>query len=76
MKDSKTINMLAAGRRLRDLRGIRSRRGVVNEMRSEGIRMSYSALACYENGVRTPKPETRQSLADYYGVPVEYIFSA
>ena len=76
MKDCKNINMEVAGKRLRDLRGIKSRQGVVDEMRADGVDISYSALAFYEKGERTPKPSTMQKLADYYGVPVEYIFEA
>lgn len=58
-----------AGRRLRQLRGIRTRNGVARE-----VGVSYSALAFYESGDRTPSGPVKKKLADYYGVPVEFIF--
>ena len=67
--DKKTVNMVEAGKRLRQLRGIRTRTGVAREL---GI--SYSALAFYENGQRQPQGPIKKKLADYYGVPVEFIF--
>ena len=66
---NKTVNMVEAGKRLRQLRGIRTRSGVAREL---GI--SYSALAFYENGDRQPAGSVKKKLADYYGVPVEFIF--
>lgn len=60
---------IESGKRLRQLRGIRTRAGVAREL---GI--SYSALAFYENGQRNPSPGVRKKLASYYGVPVEFIF--
>ena len=67
--ERKTVDMAEAGRRLRNLRGIRTRSGVAREL---GI--SYSALAFYENGQRMPSGRVKKLLADYYGVPVELIF--
>lgn len=65
------IDMVEAGKRLRQLRGIRTRTGVAREL---GI--SYAALAFYENGQRQPSGRVKKKLADYYGVPVEFIFFA
>ena len=65
----KKIDMVRAGKILRKLRGIRTRVGVAKEL---GI--SYSCLAFYENGQRTPAGRIKKQLADYYGVPVESIF--
>lgn len=76
MKGCEKIDMSAAGKRLRVLRGIRSRQGVIKSMKEEGLNISYSSLVFYESGIRTPKPDTRQKLADYYGVPVDFIFNA
>lgn len=65
----KNVNMDEAGRILRRLRGIRTRTGVAKE-----VGISYSALAFYECGQRTPSGVVKKKLADYYGVPVESIF--
>lgn len=62
-------NMAEAGKRLRELRGIRTRSGVSRET---GI--PYSTLQSYEDGTREPSGELKQIIADYYGVPVEKIF--
>lgn len=64
-----SINMAEAGRILRNLRGIMTRTGVAREL---GI--SYSALAFYESGQRTPSGRVMKLLADFYHVRVEDIF--
>lgn len=68
MRNSK-VNMQEAGQRLRELRGIRTRRGVSKET---GI--PYSSLQSYECGTREPDGSVKQKLADYYSVPVDSIF--
>lgn len=65
----KKIDMKAVGKKLRELRGIRTRTGVAKE-----IGVSYSALAFYESGQREPSGNVKKKLADYYGVTVESIF--
>ena len=67
MKDK--VDMEKAGKKLRELRGIRTRSGVARET---GI--AYSTLQSYEDGTRTPPGKVKQKLAEYYGVPVESIF--
>ena len=57
------------GKRLRQLRGIRTRTGVARE-----VGISYAALAFYESGERNPSGPVKQKLAAYYGLPVEVIF--
>lgn len=57
------------GKRLRQLRGIRTRRGVCNE-----LCIAYSTLGSYEDGTRNPPPEMRKKLAGYYGVRESDIF--
>ena len=66
--EQKTVNMTEAGRRLVKLRGIRTRSGVSRET---GI--PYSTLQAYEEGRRQPCGQTKKKLADYYGVPDEFI---
>lgn len=66
----KKVNMAEAGKRLRELRGIRTRSGVSRET---GI--PYTTLQAYETGTREPTGPVKQKLADYYGVSVESIFS-
>lgn len=65
------VDMAQAGKKLRELRGIRTRSGVSRET---GI--PYSTLQSYEDGTRTPPGRVKQKLADYYGVPVGFIFFA
>ena len=38
--------------------------------------LTGSAIAYYENGKRTPKPETWRALADYFDVSVPYLRGA
>ena len=63
------IDMTEAGKRLRKLRGIRTRTGVAHE-----TGLPYSTLQSYEDGTREPSSAIKKRLADYYGVPVESIF--
>ena len=35
---------------------------------------SYSSICSYEYGLRIPSDETKQKLADHFGVPVGYLF--
>lgn len=63
------VDMVKAGKILRDLRGIRTRTGVAKE-----LCMAYSTLQSYEDGKRTPPGSAKQKLANYYGVSVESIF--
>lgn len=62
-------NMAEAGKRLRELRGIRTRAGV-----SKQTGIAYSTLQSYEDGKREPPGPVKQKLADYYGKSVEEIF--
>lgn len=64
-----TANMANVGKALRDLRGIRTRRGVARE-----LDISYSALCNYENGIRIPPDAVKVRIARYYGVSVQDIF--
>ena len=63
-KDAKAI-----GKKLKQLRGIRTRIGVSHET---GI--PYSTLQSYEDGRRMPSTANMKRLADYYRVPLESIF--
>lgn len=57
------------GKKLRELRGEKSREEVSNAC---GI--SVSALAMYETGGRTPRDEVKVALARYYGSNVGTLF--
>lgn len=58
-----------ASRKLIAARGEKTRREV-----SEAIGISVSAIAMYENGMRTPRDSIKQKLADYYGLTVQDLF--
>ena len=59
------------GKKLRELRGIRTRRGAAKEM---GI--GESALNNYESGKRIPNDKAKEILARYYGLTVGELFYA
>ena len=67
------MNKLASpeeiGRRLRLLRGIRTRTGVAREME-----ISYSAISKYEDGLKVPNDATKVKIANYYCTSVQSIF--
>ena len=58
-----------ASRKLIAARGEKTRREV-----SKAIGISVSAIAMYENGLRTPRDSIKQKLADYYGLTVQDLF--
>ena len=58
-----------AGKRLRLLRGNRTREKVAND-----LHISASALRSYENGDRRPRDEVKDKIALYYGKTVQEIF--
>lgn len=68
MRNSK-VDMKESGKRLRELRGIRTRSGVARI-----LKIPYSTLQSYEDGEREPAGRIKEKLADYYGVTVEEIF--
>ena len=57
------------GERLRAARGEKTQADVAKVL---GI--TSSAVAMYENGVRTPRDEIKEKMADYYKKPVGYLF--
>ena len=57
------------GKRLKELRGDRSRDAV-----SKTVGISSSALGMYECGKRIPRDSVKKKLADYYGVTVQSLF--
>jgi transcriptional regulator with XRE-family HTH domain len=59
----------AIGERLKNLRGERTIRQA-----AASIGISYSTLAMYENGHRTPKDEIKIRIANFYGTSVEELF--
>lgn len=65
----KNKNSCSIGERLREIRGIRPKTKVAEQM---GI--SYSALCKYEAGLRVPKGHTKEIIANYYGISVEELF--
>ena len=56
-------------KKLRDLRGGKSREEVAN-----ALSISVSALSMYENGARIPRDEIKVALARYYETTVGELF--
>lgn len=57
------------GKRLRDLRGDKSRDKVAAD-----VGISSSALGMYECNKRIPRDDVKKKLADYFGVTVQWLF--
>ena len=64
-----TCDPVAIGKRLTELRGIRTRVGV-----AKAVGVSNSALAYYERGQRVPPDDVKIRLSEFYNVPVQEIF--
>lgn len=58
-----------AGQKMRELRGIKSKRIVAEEL---GI--SFSSYVKYERDERNPSDKTKRKIAKYFGKSVEAIF--
>lgn len=65
------MDAIKIGNTLRILRGERTQNMVSND-----IGISISALAMYERGERIPRDEIKIKLANYYGKSVQEIFFA
>ena len=63
------LDPVAIGKKLVELRGIRTRVGVAKEL---GI--STSALCFYESGQRIPPDPVKLRISEYYKVPIQKIF--
>lgn len=57
------------GRRLKELRGDRSRDKV-----AAAIGISSSALGMYECNKRIPRDDAKKRIADYFGVTIQQLF--
>lgn len=66
---NKVLDPKEIGRRLRKLRGIRTRTGTAKQ-----IGISYSALSQYECGAKIPNDKTKVLISNYFGVSVQEIF--
>lgn len=66
---NKALDPKEIGRRLRELRGIKTRTGTAKQMK-----ISYSALSKYECGAKVPNDHTKTVIANFYGVSVQSIF--
>lgn len=53
---------------------LRLLKGVSQEELAKEVGVSPSAIAMYEIGERTPGLKNAKIIADYFGVPIEYIF--
>lgn len=63
------VDVKASGRKLRELRGIRTQTGVAKE-----TGLSKQQISDYERGTRRPPDEAKVILAKYYGLGIEDIF--
>jgi len=62
-------NAEAIAKKMRDLRGDRSRESVAN-----ALNISVSALTMYENAARIPRDEIKVSIAQFYEITVGELF--
>lgn len=55
------------------LKELRKKHSLSREQLSEKLELSYSTIAKYESGERSPEMETLQKLADIFDVSVDYL---
>ena len=55
------------------LKEIRKEKRLTLEQVGKGVGLSTNAISRYERGVREPKLETWQKIADFLNVPVDYL---
>lgn len=59
-----------------NLRELRTKKGMTLKQLSENIGIPIGTLGNYEQGFRTPRFATANTIAEYFGVPIEEIFPA
>lgn len=52
---------------------LRKRSGLTQQKAADGMGITRSTLNGYENGIRKPKIEAARKMAEFYGVPVDYL---
>ena len=52
---------------------LRKRSGLTQQKAADGIGITRSTLNGYEQGIRKPKIEAARKIAEFYGVPVDYL---
>ncbi|MCI8688200.1 MAG: helix-turn-helix transcriptional regulator [Lawsonibacter sp.] len=57
----------------RRLRKLRAQKGVSQQVAADFCQLSKTTVANYEQGKRIPSLETAAVLADYFGVPLDYL---
>ena len=55
------------------IKGLRQKNNLTLRGLGQKVDLSKGAISRYENGVRKPKPETWQALADFFNVSVPYL---
>ena len=56
-----------------NLRQLRSRQGITQKELARFLHRSPGSVSNYENGVNAPDYDTLLSLADFYGVSLDYL---
>ena len=69
--ENRMIDPVQLGKRLRVLRGIRTRAQVEKETGISQVR-----LGNYEHGTRVPNDQAKVILSNYYGISVQNLFFA
>ena len=57
------------------LKSLRKTKGVPQKECSEATGISIRTLSRYENGHNIGDPHNMKALADYFGVPIDYLYS-
>lgn len=65
------MNSIAAGAKIRAMRGAESQQALADK-----LKISKSALAMYERGERIPRDEVKIRIDQHFGVSIESIFFA
>lgn len=55
------------------LKSLREERGLTQQEVGDAIGVSRVAISGYENGEKKPKKENLKKLAEYFGVPIQYL---
>lgn len=53
---------------------LREKRNMTQEQLANALGMSTSAIAMYETNKRIPTLKRAKKIAEFFGVPIEYIF--
>lgn len=56
------------------MKSLRKQRGLSQRDLAQALKVSYSTVAAWESGTRSPSVETQEDIADFFNVTLDYLY--